>query len=723
MNQAFAFVAGLALLMVGCGSQLDSVTANTDLTPGTRVTCGITNVAQGKPATASSSEQPWTPASAAFDGNSMTRWSSTFNDAQWLRVDLGSPQQPCKLVLEWEGTAAYGKSFEIQISSDDKNWTSIYSTTTGTGGVQSIVPTSQATGQYLRMNGIKRGTGYGYSIHEFQVFSSDAPSPTGGPGMTRVTGTPGNWQLNVDGAPYVVKGLTWGPSVSEADARMPDLKAMGVNTIRTWGTDASSLSLFNAAAANGIKVVAGFWLQPGGGPGSGGCVNYLTDTTYKTNMLTEIQKWVNSYKTNKGVLLWNVGNESILGMQNCFSGIELENQRVAYAKFVNEVARAIHAIDSNHPVTSTDAWTGAWTYLKTNAPDLDLYAVNAYNAACKVKQDWISGGYTKPYIITEGGPAGEWEALNDANGVPNEPSDLQKAAGYTSAWNCINAHPGVALGATLFHYGLEGDFGGVWFNLIPNGERRLSYYAVRKMYGGTPATNTPPVISSMNLSRTSDVPAGGTFTLTANVSDPNGDPISYTMGYNSKYINGSGGIISANFTGTGPWTVTAPQQLGVWKLYLYARDGKGNIGIETRSLRVVAPPIQGINIALNKSVTASSYQQVGNGAPFPPQNVTDGNTTTRWASDWSDPQWIQIDLGSVRSFDHIQLIWEAAFGKAFEIQISSDAKTWRPIYSTSSGDGNVDDINFTRTTGQYLRLNATQRGTAYGYALYEFGVY
>jgi len=224
--------------------------------------------------------------------------------------------------------------------------------------------------------------------------------------VVRVTGSQGNWQLTGDGAPFQVKGLTWGPPVSEAAQRMPDLRAMGVNTVRTWGTDGTSAPLFDAAAANGIKVIAGFWLQPGGGPGSGGCVNYLTDSTYKSNMLAEFTRWVDFYKGHSGVLMWNVGNESVLGMQNCFSGAELENQRNAYTRFVNDVARAIHGIDPNHPVTSTDAWTGAWPYYKANAPDLDLYAVNAYNAVCQVKNEWEAGGYPKPYILSEAAPDG-----------------------------------------------------------------------------------------------------------------------------------------------------------------------------------------------------------------------------------------------------------------------------------------------------------------------------
>lgn len=172
----------------------------------------------------------------------------------------------------------------------------------------------------------------------------------------------------MDGSPYLVKGVTWGPSPSDASRLLPDVRSLGANTIRTWGTDASSRQLFDAAASNGVEVVAGFWLRPGGGPGSGGCTNYVTDTTYKNTVLAEFSRWVEAYRDHPAVLMWNVGNESVLGLQNCYGGTELENQRNAYTTFVNDVAKAIHRIDADHPVTSTDAWAGAWTYYKRNSP-------------------------------------------------------------------------------------------------------------------------------------------------------------------------------------------------------------------------------------------------------------------------------------------------------------------------------------------------------------------
>ncbi|MCT2588943.1 discoidin domain-containing protein [Streptomyces sp. N2-109] len=543
--------------------------------------------------------------------------------------------------------------------------------------------------------------------------------------VVEVTGSQGDWQLTVDGAPYQVKGLTWGPDMADADTYMPDVRSMGANTVRTWGTDASSKPLFDAAAANGVKVIAGFWLQPGGGPGSGGCVNYLTDTGYKNDMLAEFPKWVAEYKDHPGVLMWNVGNESVLGLDKCFAGDELEEQRDAYTSFVNDIAKEIHAVDPNHPVTSTDAWTGAWPYYERNAPDLDLYAVNAYQAGCGVRADWEEGGYSKPYILTEAGPSGEWEVPDDANGVPKEPADTAKAEGYQESWDCVTGHTGVALGATLFHYGTEDDFGGVWFNLLPDGKKRLSYYAVKEAYGGdTGGDNTPPVISGMTADSAEGVPAGREFTVRAPATDPDGDEISYSVHLSSKYVDENGSLTDAEFTREpdGTFRVTAPDRLGVWKLYVKAEDGQGNVGIETTSVKVVPPPVDGTHLSRGKAATASSTQAAGGDCPCVAGNTTDGDHGTRWASDWSDPQWVQVDLGEKTSFSHVQLAWETSYAKSYTVQTSDNGSDWQTVHTTTGGDGGIDDFDVSGS-GRYVRVHGTERGTGWGYSLYEFGIY
>ncbi|GAA3507076.1 discoidin domain-containing protein [Streptomyces showdoensis] len=678
-------------------------------------------LSQGKSVTASSAEGPFA-AGAAVDGDlTGTRWASQWSDAQWIQVDLGVRADLSRAVLTWE--AAYGKAYDIQVSDDGADWRTAGSVTAGDGGTDDLA--LSGTGRYVRMNGHTRGTGYGYSLWEFQVYGTPVGGPPAPGGAVRVTGGQGDWQLTAGGQPYTVKGVTWGPSVADAARHMPDVKAMGVNTIRTWGTDGTTKPLLDTAAAHGIRVINGFWLQPGGGPGSGGCVNYVTDTAYKSAMLAEFARWVETYRSHPATLMWNVGNESVLGLQNCFGGAELEAQRDAYTSFVNEVARRIHAIDPDHPVTSTDAWTGAWPYYRRNAPDLDLYSMNAYGDVCRVRQDWTDGGYTKPYLITETGPAGEWETPKDANGVAEEPTDVQKAEGYTRAWNCVTGHRGVALGATVFHYGTEHDFGGVWFNLVPDGLKRLSYYAVKKAYtGSTSGDNTPPVISGMSVTPSGSAPAGGEFTVRADVRDPDGDPVSTRIFLSGNYANGDKRLVEAarRALPDGSFAVTAPEKLGVWKVYVQAEDGHGNAGIEARSVRVVAPPVTGTNLALGRPTTASSSQASYGDCPCPPERATDGNAGTRWASDWSDPQWIRVDLGSVRSFRRLQLVWDPAYARAYEVQVSDDGANWRTVHTTSDGNGDVDTID-AAATARYVRLQLTARGTGWGYSLYELGIY
>ena len=538
-------------------------------------------------------------------------------------------------------------------------------------------------------------------------------TPTAGT-VVKVTGTKGNWGLTLNGAPYTIKGMTYGPPAAAANAYMPDLVKMGVNTIRTWGTDSTSLPLLNSAAAYGIHVINGFWLNQG--------ADYVNDTAYKTSTLNTIVATVNQYKNNPGVLLWDVGNEVILTTQDHFTGAQIEAERIAYAQYVNQVVDAIHAADPNHPVTSTDAYTGAWPYYKQYTPDLDLMAVNSYGAGCSVPGDYASGGYNKPYILTEGGASGEWEVPNDANGVPTEPTDQQKQAAYPAEYACLTADHGDFLGGTFFHFGTENDFGGVWLNTYSGGWKRLTYYSVAGMYGGHPGTNTPPVITSMTAGQ--NVPAGGTFPVSVAVSDPNGDPIHYNLMYSNKYVSGGGtGLSWATFTqtGNGTFTVTAPQTMGVWKVYVYAFDGQGNVGIETRSFNVVPPPVSGTNVSRGKTTTASTFQ-AADSATYTPGNATDGNFTTRWASAWADPQWLEVDLGANTAIHHVQLAWESAYAKAYQIQTSTDGTNWTTVYSTTTGDGGFDDIAL-NVSGRYVRVYGTVRATTFGYSLYEFGVY
>jgi hypothetical protein len=129
---------------------------------------GGTLLSQGHTATASSTENGSFTAPNAVDGNTGTRWSSSFSDPQWLQVDLGATHAISKVVLNWETASA--TAFQIQTSNDGTNWTTVFATTTGTGGIQTVPVTG--SGRFVRMNGTARATQYGYSLWEFQVFGT-----------------------------------------------------------------------------------------------------------------------------------------------------------------------------------------------------------------------------------------------------------------------------------------------------------------------------------------------------------------------------------------------------------------------------------------------------------------------------------------------------------------------------------------------------------------------
>ncbi|MEV6971538.1 discoidin domain-containing protein, partial [Hamadaea sp. NPDC051192] len=60
------------------------------------------------------------------------------------------------------------------------------------------------------------------------------------------------------------------------------------------------------------------------------------------------------------------------------------------------------------------------------------------------------------------------------------------------------------------------------------------------------------------------------------------------------------------------------------------------VGLATRA--GAAPTL----ISQGKAATASSAEN----ATFPASAAVDGNTGTRWSSAFSDPQWLQVDLGA-----------------------------------------------------------------------------
>jgi len=169
----------------------------------------------------------------------------------------------------------------------------------------------------------------------------------------------------------------------------------------------------------------------------------------------------------------------------------------------------------------------------------------------------------------------------------------------------------------------------------------------------------------------------------------------------------------------GQQTLTVDQDAAGWNLhYLAFTQGSGG----------GTPPGGGTgpteycgtqDLALDQPTTASSTQDA---TDYPASDATDGDPGTRWSSAFSDPQWLEVDLGTETQICSVGILWEAAYATAFQIQVSNDNSTWTTVYATTTGAGGQETFPIS-TTARYIRMYGTVRATQFGYSIFEFDVY
>jgi hypothetical protein len=348
-------------------------------------TCGTANAALNQPTTASSTENAGTPASAATDGNTGTRWSSAFSDPQWLEVDLGSSQSICGVTLNWE--TAYGKSFQIQTSTDNANWTSIFTTTTGTGGIQNLTGLT-GTGRYIRMNGTVRGTQYGYSLWEFQVFTTG----TGGGGNTVTVTNPGSqsWtagtaaSLQIQAADsasgqtltYSATGLPAGLSINAGTGLIsgtPTTAGNGSITATATDTTGANGSAAFSWTVNPQGTVCNGSNQPNFGPNvdifdpsmSTASIQSTLDSVFNTQKL-------NQFGTQRYALLFKPGTYSVEANIGYYTSIQGLGQNPDDVQINGDVT--VDAFDGTGNATQ-NFWRSAENMAITPSAGSDRWAV------------------------------------------------------------------------------------------------------------------------------------------------------------------------------------------------------------------------------------------------------------------------------------------------------------------------------------------------------------
>ena len=125
--------------------------------------------------------------------------------------------------------------------------------------------------------------------------------------------------------------------------------------------------------------------------------------------------------------------------------------------------------------------------------------------------------------------------------------------------------------------------------------------------------------------------------------------------------------------------------------------------------------------AITKGITATASGSESDAMAA--KYAVDGNTGTRWSSNFADDAWITLDLGKTYKISKVVFNWEGAYGKAYKIQTSMDGKTWTTVNNVTNGKGGEETVPFTQTEARYVRMQGVERALPYGYSLWEMTVY
>ncbi|NEB75547.1 glycoside hydrolase [Streptomyces sp. SID14478] len=185
--------------------------------------------------------------------------------------------------------------------------------------------------------------------------------------------------------------------------------------------------------------------------------------------------------------------------------------------------------------------------------------------------------------------------------------------------------------------------------------------------------------------------------------------------------------------GTGGSDDASPQSVPIERTdarYVRVKCGARSTdwGFSLWSLSVLDSRDPGTDLALNAPADASSTDTADHAA----RCVTDGDTSTRWSSEFADDQWIQVDLGAARSVDRVDLLWEKAYARTFTVQVSTDGTSWHDAASVDNtglplpfgnSDASLQVRDIPARTARYLRINCGVRNTSWGVSLWSLSAF
>jgi hypothetical protein len=388
----------------------------------------------------------------------------------------------------------------------------------------------------------------------------------------------GKWQLLRGGQPYFIKG---GGGENLHDV----LAASGGNSFRTWGVDNAQKQL-DEAQKLGLTVALGFWVPHKDDKG------FSFENQEQVNALIErFKEAVRKHKDHPALLVWGIGNE-----------MENNNDTPAMWGVIEKLAKVCKEIDPNHPTMTVIAELGKdgvkAKNLHAHCPSIDIVGLNSYAGGSSVGKRYRDSGATKPYIITEFGPFGQWEMWNAPNGAKVEPTSTEKAKTYRSTYEeSVIKQSEFCLGSYAFLWGNKVEATATWFGMfLPDGTKVNPVDTITELWTGKPPEFPCPVISKISLNGKDAVEGGATVKPSVTANDPKGGKLTYQWtvalelaNYNIQGPDAKPGQLLPETivkNGEAAAEIKLPNKPGIYRITCYIRNANGGAALGSVPVKV-----------------------------------------------------------------------------------------------------------------------------------------
>lgn len=400
----------------------------------------------------------------------------------------------------------------------------------------------------------------------------------------------GHYRFFVNDKEFDLKGV--GMIGGQENNKYAHLKSIGGNAFRTWQAEWAQIELEQAKendqmVALGIalgKEIEGF-----------DCDNASAVAT----QFERVKTIVSANKNHPNLLCWVLGNEINLLFNE--QG-ELTSINPSAYKALNDIVTYIHAEDPNHPVTipfagvPIDDIQAALRYI----PSLDFISIQVYGDLSKIPQMIESVGIDKPYLLTEFGPIGHWEAPKTHWQREIEAPSAIKATQFADAMQegIRMDHTGLLIGGFAFAWGQKQERTPTWYGLLDVNENATPRVdeLIRFWQGSYPTYRAPQVsaITLNGLSPNESVVLTPDQSVTASVEvySLDGEPINFQWVLMNEVdepsLAGAPEVIpdtlpliieQENISDTNvAIQFKTPATNGEYRLFLYARNGHKKVG-------------------------------------------------------------------------------------------------------------------------------------------------